>query len=292
MKTISKSTIQALHTTALTGLIFMTFLPPALAADFSGSLKGVTITDAQATNTPPIASFTYTVSGSTVTFDAKNSFDPDGTISLYKWDFGDGTKNAGQTTSYDFGATSTKNITLTIIDNAGAVSINQQIISTAISCSKVFHQGIEPGTNTYKAGSDDYYTYSGGRWLGDEKKLCGAQFYIAAISGNISSKQFKIQVYSTDTNNKITALKGTSDNIPGSSVKNGWGSIVKFSTPLTISTGDAIVFTETNNIIDKSNYIILAETQVTGSKFQEGVWGVSFLNSRSLDRAVLAKLYE
>jgi len=278
--------------TALAGLISLALFSTATATGFSGSLKGVTITDAANTNKPPVAAFTYAINGNTVTFDASNSSDPDGTISQYNWDFGDGTKNSGQKTSYDFGGASSKNITLTVIDNAGAVSITQQIISTGTTCSTVFYQGAEPATNTYRASSEDYYTYSGGRWLGEDKKLCGAQFYIGAVIGDISSKQFNIKIYSTDGNNKITTLKGISDTIQGSDIKDGWGSIVKFTPPITISKGDAVVLAEINNNIDSLNFIILTENQTSGSEFQDGIWGSSFSNSRSFDRAVLAKLYE
>jgi len=51
-------------------------------------------------NLHPIATFTATPSSGTstlsVTFDAEDSFDPDGTIEEYLWDFGDG-QTASQT---------------------------------------------------------------------------------------------------------------------------------------------------------------------------------------------------
>jgi hypothetical protein len=118
-------TTQALHTAALTGLLSLALLSPATAADFTGNLKGVTITDAQATNKPPTAAFTYTVSGQTVTFDASGSSDSDGTIAEYKWDFGDGNTGTGITVSHQYNTLSSFPVTLTVDDEKNAISILQ-----------------------------------------------------------------------------------------------------------------------------------------------------------------------
>jgi parallel beta-helix repeat protein len=74
----------------------------------------------------PTASFTYTPPNPTVnqsiTFNASNSRDPDGTITNYEWDFGDGnttnTTNPILTHSYICGGNYT--VTLTVVDNVGA----------------------------------------------------------------------------------------------------------------------------------------------------------------------------
>lgn len=82
-------------------------------------------------NLHPIAAFTATPSNGTstlsVTFDAEDSFDPDGTIEEYLWDFGDG-QTASQT-AYALiihGYTNVQSDSvvftaiLTVIDNLGA----------------------------------------------------------------------------------------------------------------------------------------------------------------------------
>ena len=122
------TTTKAFHTAALTVLLSVALLSPATAADFTGNLKGVTITDAQATNKAPTAAFTYTVSGQTVNFDASGSSDTDGTITEYQWDFGNGTKGTGATasTTYTLGIYP---VTLTVIDNAKGVALAQQSIN-------------------------------------------------------------------------------------------------------------------------------------------------------------------
>lgn len=115
-------------TTMLTGLLSLALLSSAHAADFTGSLKGVTITDAQATNKAPTAAFTYTVSGETVTFDASGSSDSDGTITEYKWDFGDGSSGSGAQVQHTYTTKTTTPVTLTIVDNNNGVVLMQQSV--------------------------------------------------------------------------------------------------------------------------------------------------------------------
>jgi PKD domain/Lectin C-type domain/CARDB len=84
---------------------------------------------AASTNKSPSAGFTTSTSttaiNTPITFDASSSADPDGTISTYSWDFGDGTANgSGKTVSHSFttARASAYNVTLTVTDNLGAAA--------------------------------------------------------------------------------------------------------------------------------------------------------------------------
>jgi len=88
----------------------------------------------------PIPSFDYSpldpYVGETVTFDASASYDPDGTIISYLWDFGDHAKGSGVTTTHAYGAGGTYNVSLTAIDNEGlnsTVTAEITVLRTTIS---------------------------------------------------------------------------------------------------------------------------------------------------------------
>jgi len=78
------------------------------------------------TNEPPRASFSYSPSsptvGQPVLFDASSSYDPDGTITSYSWDFGDSSTGLGQTVSHTYTRSGTFIITLTVTDDDGATA--------------------------------------------------------------------------------------------------------------------------------------------------------------------------
>lgn len=71
----------------------------------------------------PFARFVFTPKGGefplSVTFDASASFDPDGEIAAYAWDFGDGVFGAGRTPAHTYTRAGTFPIKLKVTDNGG-----------------------------------------------------------------------------------------------------------------------------------------------------------------------------
>lgn len=111
--------------------IFILASPPPLEAeDFQGNLAGISITDSNALNQPPVAEFTYIKNGDIFTFDASESTDPDGEIIEFKWTIPEtSTQKLGKTTTINFSTLSLpQQITLTIIDDSGGVSLLQKTI--------------------------------------------------------------------------------------------------------------------------------------------------------------------
>ncbi|MDF2958058.1 MAG: Nitrous oxide reductase accessory protein NosD [Candidatus Alkanophagales archaeon MCA70_species_1] len=83
-------------------------------------------------NEPPVASFTFSparpVVDEVVTFDASASFDPDGTIVSYEWDFGDGTNGTGKVVNHSFASEGNYSVVLTVTDDGGAKNSTARVV--------------------------------------------------------------------------------------------------------------------------------------------------------------------
>src|SRR4029077_5519482 len=80
------------------------------------------------TNQPPVASFTSSCSSLTCAFTSTSS-DPDGTITSYSWNFGDGGTSTVQNPSHTYATPGTYNVALTVTDNAGATNTVTQSVT-------------------------------------------------------------------------------------------------------------------------------------------------------------------
>jgi PKD repeat protein len=85
-------------------------------------------------DTPPTALFTYSptypVANETVNFDASGSYDPDGSIVSYTWDFGDGNVTTVTTPiiDHEFIAYANYTVTLTVTDDGGLNGSYTQVV--------------------------------------------------------------------------------------------------------------------------------------------------------------------
>ncbi len=97
------------------------------------------VVSAEHHNQPPVASFTANVTQGCapleVKFDASSSYDPDGSISSYVWDFGDLTNGYGRVIVHAFTAPGSYAVKLTVTDNEGASSTHTEYI-TVNNCRK------------------------------------------------------------------------------------------------------------------------------------------------------------
>jgi PKD repeat protein len=83
-------------------------------------------------NRPPIADFTYSPSDPTVNQMVQftdTSYDPDGFITSWNWNFGDGSFSTAQNPRHSFSFAGNANICLTVTDNQGASSNTCKIIA-------------------------------------------------------------------------------------------------------------------------------------------------------------------
>ena len=103
----------------------------------TGEVAHVTVADA-----PPLASFTVGTASPTATqpvpFDASGSSDPDGTITGYSWDFGDGTTGSGAKPSHTYSHAGEYTVTLTVTDDEGEIGEVSRLVSVAQPASSAF----------------------------------------------------------------------------------------------------------------------------------------------------------
>ncbi len=118
-----RAALAALALGALVGLV------PA------GAVAGAAVGSAAVAPQPPDASFTYAptspLTGQSVSFDGSGSSDPDGTITSYAWDFGDGAVASTPKVTHTFTRPGSYAVQLTVTDNSGSTGTFTRTISVA-----------------------------------------------------------------------------------------------------------------------------------------------------------------
>lgn len=91
-----------------------------------------------AVNQPPTAAFSSSCSALSCSFDGTGSSDPDGTVTSYAWDFGDGTGSSLPAPPHVYTRAGTYNVTLVVTDDKAATGST----STSVTVSDATASGI------------------------------------------------------------------------------------------------------------------------------------------------------
>jgi CSLREA domain-containing protein len=107
----------------------------ATATNANGSTsefaKNVLVPTTGGGDQPPVAQFTQSCNQLTCSFDGSASYDPDGTVVAWAWDFGDGTTASGKTVQHTYANPGTYDVRLTVTDNSGSIGSTLVAISPA-----------------------------------------------------------------------------------------------------------------------------------------------------------------
>jgi subtilisin family serine protease/PKD repeat protein len=110
--------------------------------DGATSTDETTVTVNEAVNDPPIADAGGPYSGTegvAIIFDGSGSYDSDGTITSYDWDFGDGTTGTGISPTHTYVTAGVYSATLTVTDDDGATATDEAIVTVSEAVNNEMH---------------------------------------------------------------------------------------------------------------------------------------------------------
>jgi len=129
-------------------------------------------------NTPPVANFSSSVSGLTVSF-TDTSSDSDGSIASRSWNFGDGTTSTATNPSKTYSAAGTYTVTLTVTDDDGATNAkSSQVTVSSGGGGSVLQNGVPVTGISGAQGSQQFWT------MNVPAGSSNLQFQIAGGSGD------------------------------------------------------------------------------------------------------------
>jgi len=160
-------------------------------------------------NDSPVAGFTHSTEVATVAF-SNESFDSDGHIVSYVWDFGDGTTSMASDPNHTYAGSGAYDVTLTVVDNQGASdSVTQAVLATSDpDCT--LYSGVLLGDDDYDYQPDGtYYVAPVGTHIGTLVGPPGTDFdlYLYRFS---SGKWKLIDSSESDANVETVSYTGSS----------------------------------------------------------------------------------
>ncbi len=145
--------------------------------DGASTTKVDSITVTAPPNQPPVASFTTSASGLSLTVNGSASSDPDGTVSSYAWDFGDGATGTGSTKTHDYAQAGSYTVKLTVTDDKGATG--QTTSTVTVNSQPVLASDSFARSLTSSWGTAD----TGGSWV---LSYGNSEFAVAGGKGTIA----------------------------------------------------------------------------------------------------------
>lgn len=153
-----------------------------------------------------------------VMFNGSLSYDPDGSIVLYEWDFDDGTSGDGEIAGHSYSALGVYNVTLTVTDNEGAsdvcettanISENRLPSDPVIDGIRMGSKNIEYVYNATSLDPDNDTVRYVFDWTDGNTSVTG--MLPSGIAGTknhtwINSGTYIIQVYAEDVNNATSGV--------------------------------------------------------------------------------------
>lgn len=155
------------------GSVLADFSWQAAAQNTQGSVNSNQTLNA-AQNQLPVVDFTLNCSGLTCTVDGNNSQDPDGSITAYSWDFGDGNNLSRVSGEHTYASEGNYSIVLSVTDNGGA---------TASSSSNV-HLTLPPAAPTGFTATGDTQQIQLAWIANSESDLAGYNLYASDQSNS------------------------------------------------------------------------------------------------------------
>lgn len=123
--------------------------------------------------------------------------------------------------------------------------------------------------------------------------LCGIKFRVRAIAGDISSKNYHAEVWSTSNGNRLS-IKATSNTLSGLSFTSGQlTSMFEFSPSVSLDATDAVVIKEETGI-DGTNYVQMGYLTVDSDSgySSSSIYNSSGVSTNYSTRDMIYELYK
>ena len=178
-------------------------------------------------NQAPIASISATASGLAVALDGSASHDPDGTITAYSWNFGDGSVGSTEAKpQHQYATDGTYVVSLTVTDNAGATGSATKSVTvsapvpTATYAQDAFERTLASGWGSADVGgawttssASSSFSVSGGVGQIHMAAGRGPSIYLNAVSSTTTEVSVSVGIDKVATGGGVTASvigRGTS----------------------------------------------------------------------------------